>query len=133
MWISTRLRPQAPSGGAELGAVTIPGASAGAAAAGEERDLPVYAPGGYVWMPRRGDTVLVIKGGPGGEERCAAGARPPAPPAGMQPGEVYLFTPGGASVWLRNDGSIALTGSVSVSGSLTVNGRACNAGQTLTV
>ena len=34
--------------------------------------------------------VLVIKGGPGGEEQCVTAARQSAP-AGMQPGEVYLY------------------------------------------
>ena len=28
---------------------------------GEERNLPVYGPGGLVWRPRPGDQVLVIK------------------------------------------------------------------------
>lgn len=31
---------------------------------GEVRQLPIYGPGGYVWLPESGASVLVIKGGP---------------------------------------------------------------------
>ena len=40
----------------------------------------------------------------------------------MGPGEVYLFTPGGNSVYLQSDGSIRLEGDIRIQGSLTVNG-----------
>mgnify|MGYP000674157347 CR=1 FL=1 len=43
-------------------------------------------------------------------------------PEGMGPGEVYLFTPGGNSVYLRSGGEIELRGKVRIQGSLTVNG-----------
>lgn len=47
--------------------------------------------------------------------------------AGFDPGrhgagEVYLFTPGGNSVYLRSGGEIELRGKVRIQGSLTVNG-----------
>ncbi|MFR6094092.1 MAG: hypothetical protein ACLUIW_01025 [Dysosmobacter welbionis] len=89
---------------------------------GEVRALPVYGPGGYVWMPESGAAVLVIKGGPGGEEQCVAGQQQALIPEGMGPGEVYLFTPGGNSVYLRSGGEIELQGKVRIQGSLTVNG-----------
>ena len=75
MWLSSRLRPAVPTADADLGTTTIAGGSAGVLTRGEVRDLPVYGPGGYVWQPAGGDAVLVIKGGPGGEEQCVAGAR----------------------------------------------------------
>ena len=43
-------------------------------------------------------------------------------PEGMGPGDVYLFTPGGNSVYLRSGGEIELQGKVRIQGSLTVNG-----------
>ena len=49
-----------------------------------------------------GDFLRVIKGGPGGEEQCVAGTRQGQIPDGMGPGEVYLFTPGGNSLYLQN-------------------------------
>ena len=44
------------------------------------------------------------------------------PPAGMAPGEVYLFGPGKSSIYLRSDGTIRLQGDVEIQGSLAVNG-----------
>ena len=40
----------------------------------------------------------------------------------MEPGELFLYSAGGASLHLKNDGSIAVTGNVSVEGSLEVKG-----------
>ena len=99
---------------------------------GEVRQLPIYGPGGYVWLPESGASVLVIKGGPGGEEQCVCGGKQAAVPKGMQPGEVYLYGPKGSSVYLRQDGTIQLTGRVSVNGQLIVNGQAykpCSCGE----
>ena len=52
----------------------------------------------------------------------AAGQQQALIPEGMGPGEVYLFTPGGNSVYLRSGGEIELQGKVRIQGSLTVNG-----------
>lgn len=128
MWLSKQLRPGTSTADADLGVTSIAGGSAGIVTRGEVRSVPVFGPGGYVWLPAGGETVLVIKGGPGGEETCVAGAAQKTPPDGMEPGEVYLFTPGGASVYLRQNGTIVLTGTVQVHGSLSINGNACNAG-----
>ena len=130
MWLSKQLRPAAPTADADLGTTTIAGDSAGVITRGEVRALPVYGPGGYVWMPESGSTVLVIKGGPGGEEQCVAGQRQAPPPEDLVPGEVYLFGPGENSICLRRNGTvevrggtIALQGGVTIQGSLTVNGK----------
>jgi len=128
------MRSANPATDADLGVTSIAGGSAGVMTRGEVRALPVFGPGGYVWQPASGETVLVIKGGTGGEETCVAGAQQGSAPPGMQPGEVYLFAPGGASVYLKRDGSLCLsgninlTGNVSISGGFTINGCGCNAG-----
>ena len=73
--------------------------------------------------------MLVIKGGPGGEEQCVAGMKQADIPAGMQAGDVYLHA-GKASVWLHSGGRIDLKGTViSVEGELRINGHGCNAGE----
>ena len=95
MWLSRQMKPAMPTADADLGVTTIAGEQAGVVTRGEVRALPVYGPGGYAWLPENGMAVLVIKGGPGGEEQCVAGARQRQIPEGMQPGEVYLFGPGG--------------------------------------
>ena len=122
MWLSRQMKAPAPTADADLGMTTIAGDSVGVVTRGELRALPVYGPGGYVWMPESGAAVLVIKGGPGGEEQCVAGQQQALIPEGMGPGEVYLFTPGGNSVYLRSGGEIELRGKVRIQGSLTVNG-----------
>ena len=122
MWISRQMKAAPPTADADLGVTTIAGGSAGVVTRGEVRELPVYGPGGYIWMPESGGTVLVIKGGPGGEEQCVAGTRQPAVPAGMRPGEVCIQGPGGGSVFLGLDGTIRLQGDVRLEGTLTVNG-----------
>lgn len=122
MWLSRQMKAPAPTADADLGMTTITGDSVGVVTRGEVRALPVYGPGGYVWMPESGAAVLVIKGGPGGEEQCVAGQQQALIPEGMGPGEVYLFTPGGNSVYLRSGGEIELQGKVRIQGSLTVNG-----------
>lgn len=108
MWLSKQMKPETPTADADLGLTTIAGGSAGVVTRGEVRSLPVYGPGGYVWLPESGETVLVIKGGPGGEEQCVAGTRQNAGPEDMQPGEIYLHGPGGGSVYLRADGTVEL-------------------------
>ena len=138
MWLSRKTRTAPPTADAELGVTSIAGGSAAVLTRGELRSVPVFSPGGYLWQPAVGQTVLVIRGRPGGEERCLAGAEQPAPPVSMQPGEVFLYSSGGASVYLKADGSavisgtrIALRGSVAVEGSLSINGSSCNVGKEL--
>ena len=94
-----------------MGVTTIGGGSASVVTRGEQRDLAVFAPGGLVWQPKCGDTVLVIKGGVGCQESCVAAADTGAnAPKDMAPGELYLYSDGGASVYLRSDGSIEIKG-----------------------
>ena len=124
MWLSKQMRPEAAASGADLGVTTISGRQVGVVTRGEVRDLPVYGPGGYLWTPASGAAVLVIKGGPGGEEQCVAGTRPPEGAPGIEPGEVLLYGPGGNSLYLKKDGSVELKGKkLSLTGSLFINGK----------
>ncbi len=130
MWLSRQIKPGAATADADLGITTISGQKVGVVTRGEVRDLPVYGPGGYLWTPANGAAVLVIKGGPGGEEQCVAGARPPEKLPKIEPEEVYLYGPGGNSVYLKRDGSVeiqgsrvSVTGGLSITGELTVNGQ----------
>lgn len=124
MWLSRRMRIAETGADVDMdmGMTTIAGSSVGVLTRGEVRSLPVYGPGGYIWLPESGASVLVIKGGPGGEEQCVSGREQAAPPAGMQPGEVYIYGPAGGAVYLRQDGTVELRGRVEINGHLTVNG-----------
>lgn len=121
MWLSEQSAAIRRNGDApEVAAVTIPGSSPAARVGSERRGLTVMAPGGYVWIPGRDAEVLTVQCATG--ETAVSGQRMDAPPAGMQPGEVYLHSSGGASVLLRAGGQIEIRGSVEITGGLTVNG-----------
>lgn len=123
MWLSQNLKQTVPTADADQGVSTIVGDALGVVTRGEVRRLPIYGPGGYVWMPESGGSVLVIKGGPGGEEQCVCGGKQADAPAGMEPGEVYLHVPGGGSIYLRKNGELQLKGRVCIDGQLVVNGQ----------
>lgn len=123
MWLSSKMRPAPPTADADLGVTTIVGDSVGVLTRGEVRTLPVYGPGGYVWLPDSGAAVLVVKGGPGGEEQCVAGMRQCRPPEGMQPGEVWIYGPRDSAVYLKKDGGVELRGErICIEGKLLING-----------
>lgn len=135
MWLSktmaSRQQASQESSAADMGVTTIGGGSASVMTRGEQRNLEVFAPGGIVWQPQAGDTVLVLKGGPGSQEQCVVAANTAsAAPEGLAPGELFLYSGGNASIYLRGDGSIVIKGNVEVQGpvnimgELTVNGRA---------
>ena len=108
MWLSKQMKPETATTDADLGVTTIAGNSVGVVTRGEVRSLPVYGPGGYAWLPGNGAEVLVIKGGPGGEE---------------QSGGVCVYGPGDTQVRLRRDGTLELRGgTVSIHGQLLING-----------
>ena len=121
MWISRQMKKSVPTADADLGMTTISGELAGVLTRGEVRALPVYGPGGYIWMPENGDMVLVMKGGPGGEEQCVAGMRQSSAPAGMKPGEICLQGKN-CSVYLDRDGTVRLRGRIEIDGELRING-----------
>ena len=115
MWLARNGRREVNTPGQALtGPVTLPGDPAGAYLGGERRNVAVYAPGGYHWVPRQGDQILVLKAGDAGEELCAVGV--PAGAMTLEPGEV-LITAGGSAIKLEPGGRIKMTGT------LTVNGR----------
>jgi len=124
MWLAEQSKRPPVTADTDLGLTSIAGEKAGVVTRGEMRKLPVFGPGGYVWLPGDGDTVLVIKGGPGGEEQCVAGTKQAEAPDGMKPGEVYLHA-GDSSIWLHSDGRIDLSGNVNVKGVLRINGIPC--------
>ncbi len=78
MWLSKtialRQRAERESTAADMGVTTIGGGSASVMTKGEQRELEVFAPGGLVWQPQAGDTVLVVKGGTGCQEQCLVAA-----------------------------------------------------------
>ena len=96
MWLSRQMRSAPPTADADLGVTTIAGDSVGVMTRGEVRSLPVY--------------------GPGGEEQSVTGMLQKQPPKGMQPGEVYIYGPGGNSIYLQQDGTVEIQGRLVING-----------------
>jgi len=119
MWLGKQLadstRPREDSTAVDMGITTIGGARAAVETRGENRDLPVYGPGGYIWQPRAGDKVLVVKGGVSGAEQCVVAREQETAPEDMAQGDVYIQA-GGASVWLHSSGRIDISGDLYVNG-----------------
>ena len=115
MWLSQR-RGGAQGTAAE-GRITISGSSPGVMSESEKRGAAVCAPGGYIWKPAGGEEVLVINSSDG-----AAVAGCLIQGGGIQPGEVMVFSAGGASVLLKNDGNVYITGNLHVSGVIASDG-----------
>ena len=54
MWLARQMRSAPPTADADMGVTTIAGDRVGVLTRGEVRELPVYGPGGYVWLPENG-------------------------------------------------------------------------------
>lgn len=115
MWIAerSRRRPE-PATAAAVGQVTLPGDPVGVCLDGERRQVPVFAPGGYVWRPRRGEQVLVLKTGEQGEAPCVLGERC-QDKWELEEGEILLHS-GKAVLRLKKDGTVDITGTLTVNG-----------------
>ena len=110
MWLSERVARQSDDNNAAIGPVTIAGTRIGVLSDAEKRGVFVFAPGGYCWRPSEGEDVLIIKCE--SEEICTIGRETEAGPEEMVEGEVYIKSREGASVWLKNDGTMELSGEV---------------------
>ena len=75
MWLSRKLSQHEMQdvASAQDGAVTIEGGELAVFSSGEKREVKTAAPGGYEWRPRKGENVLVVRGGTFGEEAYAVG------------------------------------------------------------
>lgn len=127
MWLSRKFSAyhtaEQEGAAADMGVTTIGGPSAAVVTRGEQRALTAFAPGGVVWQPKAGDTVLVIKGGAGCQEQCIVGADTAAStPEEMAAGELFLYADGETSIHLKNDGTIAVKGDLRIEGDVEIQG-----------
>ncbi len=97
------------------GIVTIGGETAAVMTDCEKRGASVCSPGGYIWRPCENDKVIVMKNG----DAILGIMRENDD---TQPGEVRIFSAGGAEIILKNDGTIHITGDVYIDGSVRENG-----------
>lgn len=103
MWLSRRFNAGAQSA-AESGVVTLSeNGVTDASSSLPARNAGCYAPYGYCAAVPVGEEVLVINGASGA---AVAGAKMRA--SGLEQGEIELRSRGGASIVLKNDGSVVI-------------------------
>lgn len=73
----------------------------------EHRDLPIVAPYGLVYNPPINEKSAVLD--VGGRFMCVGVV---APFKELMPGEIMLYSKGGASIVLKNDGTVLINGKV---------------------
>ncbi len=89
----------------EITTVTSPGKTINALGTGEYREVPLIAPFGIRWNPPGGCNVQLIKNWNSAEAAVALGT---IVDEAVEPGEIQLFSKGGASLHLKNDGTILI-------------------------
>ena len=114
MWLSEKMKfggdfiPAA----AEVGQVSLGGASLAVVTQGERRELSMAMPGGFRWRPALGDRVLVLKSSEG--ESIVIGVLP-REKRDIKAGELEILGTG-SSIKLKG-------GRVEISGELIINGQ----------
>lgn len=89
----------------ELGTVTSSGKEINALGVGEYREVPLVAPFGIRWNPPSGINVQLIKNWHSGQSVVAVGT---IVDEEIEPGEVELYSMGGAKIQLKNDGTVII-------------------------
>ena len=118
MWFARKLSQHEMQdvASAQDGSVTIEGGELAVFSSGEKREVKTAAPGGYEWRPRKGENVLVVRGGTFGEEVYAVGVVEAAA-SGLAPGEVRIRSgTGTAEIVLHNNGRVDINGLLFING-----------------
>lgn len=90
---------------ASVGDVTKSGKSVAVNASLEHRDMPVVAPYGVVYIPPLNEKSVVLP-----TEKYTACIGVIAPQVDLEPGELMLYSKGGASIVLKNSGQVLING-----------------------
>lgn len=110
MWISQRvasIKNDIPSENC-LGEITDSnGSNVTVQSANEYRDIPLVAPFGIAYVPTNGDRSVVI---PVSDQSVCLGSL--VEDKNLEPGELMLFSNGGAKIILKNDGTVVINDTV---------------------
>ena len=110
MWISEKMimaQKKKPSG--EMTSVT---GSTQAKGAGEYRSRPLAGPSGVMWSPPNAAKAVVVATTDGG--RACLGTLEDS--GSLEPGELRLFSSGGAEIYLKNSGEVVINGQIFAAG-----------------
>ena len=118
MWLSRKLSQHEMQdvASAQDGTVTVEGGELAVFSSGEKREVKTAAPGGYEWQPKKGEDVLVVRGGTFGEEAYAVGAVGQSADD-LAPGEVRIRSgAAGTEIVLRDTGRMDINGLLFING-----------------
>ena len=118
MWLSKKLAAHELQdvASAQDGTVTIEGGELAVFSSGAKREGKTVGPGGYEWQPRKGEDVLIVRGGIFGEESYAVGV-PEQTGEALEPGEVRIRSAAaGTEIVLHNNGRIDINGVLFING-----------------
>lgn len=105
MWISQKIiASQAARPSAEMAQVT---GTAAAQGANEYRGLPFAGPWGIAYQPPNAAQAVIVATNAG--DACIGTL---AADRGLNPGELLLYSSGGAELYLKNNGDIVINGQV---------------------
>ena len=108
MWINEYMTGRSRNADAAT-AGEILTANKGRVAVGSSKNydaLPVIGPAGIAYVPVAGASTVVMEGA-GGAVCLGVIAEPPEP---LQAGELMLYSAGGASIVLKNNGKVLING-----------------------
>ncbi len=79
---------------------------------GETREAKLIAPYGIIWLPPIGATAEIIKNW--GREKHSVAIGVLMEDKGILPGELLLYSSGGAKIHLKNDGTVMINDRVQI-------------------
>lgn len=107
MWVSNQLlnKGQKNNTAVSGNVVSASGNVAYVSNSEEYRDIPIVAPYGITYVPPPGSKAVVI---PIENSAVLAGIIPQG--SSLEPGELMLYSSGGASIVLKNNGDVLING-----------------------
>ena len=107
MWLSRYVTGNSFGGDSpSMGKVSAAGAKVSVSASNDHRSVPTVVPYGVAYVPPIGSSSLVLPTDDGAVCLGVIGA----PAAQLEQGEVMLYSAGGASIVLKNDGRVLING-----------------------
>lgn len=105
MWISQQMiAAQRSKPSADAARITGPGSAQGV---NQYRSLPFAGPWGIAYQPPNASQAIIVSTSAG--DTCIGTL---AQDRGIEPGELMLFSSGGAEIYLKNNGDIEINGQV---------------------
>lgn len=107
MWISRYVTGNSfPTGKPSVGEVRSSGEKVSVSAATDHLGVPLASPYGIAYVPPIGARSLILPTDAGGVCLGVIGM----PPVALEQGELMLYSSGGASIVLKNDGRVLING-----------------------